>query len=154
MLIHFFHRTATHIIRFFHRLLGSSTVGVRAIVINPQNQVLLVRHTYSKGWYLPGGGVKNKETPKAAVIRELKEETGVEVKSAPQLVNVYFHSMFGTNDYPILYLVKNFTQTKITCREIAECAWFDINKLPHDLSPATQRRLQEYFFNAVSSETW
>jgi len=46
--------------------------------------VLLVRHTYSEGWYFPGGGVKNQETPKAAVIRELKEETGVEVIGEPQ----------------------------------------------------------------------
>ncbi|MEM9842987.1 MAG: NUDIX domain-containing protein, partial [Pseudomonadota bacterium] len=34
------------------------TLGVRAIVENAEGQVLLVRHTYTPGLYLPGGGVE------------------------------------------------------------------------------------------------
>lgn len=53
--------------------------SVGAIVMKG-NQVLLVRHTYGAGkgrLIIPGGYVKHGETPQAAVIREVLEETAV-----------------------------------------------------------------------------
>lgn len=143
---------------FFRRklltLLDASTVGVRAIVINDKNEILLVKHTYSKDWYLPGGGVAKNETASAAIIRELFEETGVKVITPPKLLNIYFHQILGVNDYPILYLVNSFTQEKVSSPEIATISWFKLDKLPDDISPATQKRLNEYFLNEPITELW
>lgn len=38
------------------------TLGVRAIVLNDAGELLLVKHTYLNGWYLPGGRVDKGET--------------------------------------------------------------------------------------------
>ena len=38
------------------------TFGVRAAVIDAENRIFLVKHTYVPGWYLPGGGVDPGET--------------------------------------------------------------------------------------------
>lgn len=43
--------------------------------------------TNGKSWAVPGGFIEDKETPEAAAVRELKEETGVSVE---------FMKQFGT----------------------------------------------------------
>jgi 8-oxo-dGTP diphosphatase len=57
-------------------------VGVTAIVRNDLGQVLFVEHAFRRRhrWALPGGWIQRKEGLEAAVVRELAEETGLEVE--------------------------------------------------------------------------
>ena len=51
--------------RVFHlywRLARGMTLGVRAVVLDEENRVFLVKHSYVSGWHLPGGGVETGET--------------------------------------------------------------------------------------------
>jgi len=43
-----------------------------------RGELLLVRHSYRKGWALPGGGARRHETLPEAARRELREETGID----------------------------------------------------------------------------
>ena len=56
--------------------------AVRALVLDPEDRVLLVRfvnpETGEEFWTMPGGGVKPGESPQDAIRRELREETGLE----------------------------------------------------------------------------
>lgn len=124
-------------------LLGQRTVGARALVIK-ENQILLVKHTYMPKWYSIGGAIEKGETPLKAIERELMEEVGIQCLASPQLFGVYLNQFEKRDDYVVLYIVNQFTQTSVKSLEIAEAKWFAIHQLPHDISAATQRRVEEY----------
>lgn len=50
-----------------------------ALVINKANRVLLVNHKKLGVWLYPGGHVEINETPDETLVREVKEETGLDV---------------------------------------------------------------------------
>src|SRR5580698_581664 len=85
--------------RVYSRLARGVTLGVRGLVVNDAGEVLLVEHTYMRGWYLPGGGVERGETTEAAVIRELQEEAGVKVVGRPRLVGVHANHRVFRGDH-------------------------------------------------------
>ena len=58
------------------------TLGVRAVVERSDGNILLVRHTYTKGLFFPGGGIEKGERAETSLLRELKEEGGVELTGA------------------------------------------------------------------------
>lgn len=134
--------------------MGISTVGARAIIINSENKILLVKHTYQPHWYIPGGGVNKGESVKTALLRELQEEVGVTATTEPELFGIYHHTYLGVNDYPVIYVVKKFTMVKSSSPEIEKMDWFDYNNLPELTSPGTRRRLDEYFCSSIRSDKW
>ncbi|NHN58708.1 MULTISPECIES: NUDIX hydrolase [Halorussus] len=51
---------------------------VGALVRDGDGRVALVSNRWSDGWVLPGGDVESDETLREAVVREVREETGVD----------------------------------------------------------------------------
>lgn len=155
-MINFFFACANLIRRQLQRLLNTATIGVRAIIINSQTEIMLVEHTYTAGWHLPGGGVDPSETPKEAIIREIKEETGLIVNQEPVLFAVYTHQIHGASDYPLLYVIKDVSlpeKVKL-CKEIKQARWFNINNLPLGTTESTRLRLQEVLNALPPADSW
>lgn len=61
-----------------------SHIGVRVFIMDSRNRLLLVRHTVknenTEFWILPGGGLEEDEFSWDAAIREVHEETGLDIK--------------------------------------------------------------------------
>lgn len=134
-------------------LLAKRTVGVRALVVQ-NDQILLVKHTYQPQWYTVGGAVEKGETPLQAITRELKEEVGAILNSPPKLLSVYYSRLEKRDDYIIFYLVNPDQIEEVNSPEILEKKWFSFNQLPVDISPATQRRIDEYLGKSKISDIW
>lgn len=77
--------------RFFGRMVymkpGVDYIGVGcgALIINEKNETLLVKRGFNSKsqvgvWSKPGGAVDLKEKVEDAVIREIKEELGVDIE--------------------------------------------------------------------------
>lgn len=130
-------------------------LGVRALVIEPEARVLLVRHTYVSGWYLPGGGVEAGKSTEAALARELREEAGIELLARPLLHGLFFNPKGSRRDHVACYVVRDFRVTPTRPNfEIAEARFFSADALPEDTSTATRARLTEVLSNAPASEIW
>ncbi|MGH1284382.1 NUDIX domain-containing protein [Bacillus toyonensis] len=55
-------------------------VRVTGILIEDEKVLLVKQKVANRDWSLPGGRVENGETLEEAMIREMKEETGLDVK--------------------------------------------------------------------------
>lgn len=64
--------------------------GVRVIIMDEENRVLVVRqhHEGRDIWMVPGGGIEEGEDTLQAGIREVMEETGLEIEMGPLLWHV------------------------------------------------------------------
>ncbi len=71
---------------------------VRAIILN-EGKLLLVRESDDGGWSLPGGWADVGDSPSVAIIREVQEETGLEVKVS-RLLGVWDRNQHGHPPYP------------------------------------------------------
>jgi ADP-ribose pyrophosphatase YjhB (NUDIX family) len=63
-------------------------VGADAAIFNEQGEILLMERADGSGWCLPCGWVEAHEKPVNAVVREVREETGLEVQ-VKRLVGVF-----------------------------------------------------------------
>ena len=57
------------------------TGGVRVIVLDDENRILMVKHEHPERtvWMVPGGGIEEGESSAQAAVRETLEETGLEI---------------------------------------------------------------------------
>ena len=75
--------TANHIDILFSEEFGYATpkLHIRAVVLDEEDAILLVREKEDGLWTLPGGWVDVGESPSESVEREVKEESGFDVRA-------------------------------------------------------------------------
>ncbi|MBW8303710.1 MAG: NUDIX domain-containing protein, partial [Brevundimonas sp.] len=126
------------------RISRGMTLGVRGVAVDGEGRVLLVKHTYLHGWWLPGGGVERGQSCEDALAREMHEEAGVIIEGRPTLVSVHTNERFFRGDHVLVYRNDRFALTdRTTPAEIAEIGRFDTAALTKDTHPATRDRLAE-----------
>ena len=145
--------------RFFHTyflLHRGMTLGVRAVVLDADNRVFLVKHSYVTGWYLPGGGVDLGETMEAAMRRELKEEGDIDLTGEAQLHGIFLNSHVSRRDHVAVYVVRHFRLERLPepNREIIECGFFDVAALPEGTTLGTRLRIAEIVDGQPVIATW
>lgn len=103
------------------------TLGVRIIVLNGQNEILLVRHSYTNGSYLPGGGVDHGESIESAARREVYEETGITELNGLTFLGLDFNKSVSNRDH-VAYFKAHTSQNPEhrNALEIIDCRFFNL----------------------------
>jgi ADP-ribose pyrophosphatase YjhB (NUDIX family) len=145
--------------RVFHlywRFARGMTLGVRAVVLDGDNKVFLVKHSYVSGWHLPGGGVEVGETFREALGRELAEEGRIELAGEPPLHGLFFNSHVSRRDHVAVYVVRQFRQDRLpeANHEIVACGFFDARALPEETTQGTRLRIAEVLEGRKPTATW
>ncbi len=132
------------------------TLGVRGVVQDDRGRVLLVRHTYGKGWHFPGGGVERGETLAEAIAKELREEASVILKKSPRHFHTYRNTRTSRFDHVALFICDGWEHGEPwqPNSEIAEIGFFPLEDLPKYITPYTRVRLEEIFNNQPISDYW
>jgi 8-oxo-dGTP pyrophosphatase MutT (NUDIX family) len=71
--------------------------GITICLFDRERRLLLARHAAGELWSTPGGAIEPGETPAEAVVREAREELGVEVRPTALM------GVFGGKDYEVVY---------------------------------------------------
>src|SRR3954447_450880 len=144
------------VLHLYWRFARGMTLGVRGLVLDGDNRVFLVRHSYVSGWHLPGGGVEVGETFREALQRELMEEGQIELTGEPVLHGLFFNSHVSRRDHVAVYVVRQFRQTRPPepNREIVACGFFETSALPAETTDGTRLRIAEVLQGKAPIATW
>jgi ADP-ribose pyrophosphatase YjhB (NUDIX family) len=103
-------------------------VAVAAMIFDEQGRVLLFKHTYRKfEWGIPAGSLEYDEQPENAIVREMLEETGMQIQVQELLLA---DSSKLDHHVSLIYLCKIVSGTFKESLEISEMEYFDVNDLP------------------------
>jgi 8-oxo-dGTP diphosphatase len=122
-----------------------------AIIPYPDNKILLIKrntHPFVGFWALPGGRMDPGETIEQTVVREVKEETGLDVKIV-RIVGEYVER--GAREeieyeyYPTCFVVEPVGgELKKQDSEIQEMKLFSLDALPKPLAFEHEKMLEDY----------
>ena len=113
--------------------------GAAAIIVNEKNQILLQRRVDNDRWGLPGGCQEVGETFEETVLREVKEETNLDVKKEDLVLLTVVSGDSRRRQYPngdivynntVLYVIKKYSGELKCDEESKVLEFFDIDSLP------------------------
>jgi len=81
--------------------------GARIIIENEQGQILMIRRKDNGNWGLPAGGLEENETIRECIIREVKEETGLDILGL-KVIGIGSNPIVETVKYPNEDIIQYF----------------------------------------------
>lgn len=127
-------------------------VGCGALIVNGKNQVLLMLRAgdvrnQNGTWSQPGGGVDFGEKIQDAILREIKEELDIDIELI-KFLTVTDHIMPEEDQHWVspsyLARIKSGEPKILEPHKCAEIKWFNIDKVPSNLSETTKESIAVY----------
>jgi len=121
--------------------LGDNLEASVKAVLHRNGMVLLIKN--DKGWDLPGGHIRQGESKTAAMVREIFEETGLNISDLRDT-----HRKNGNKHF---FCAQFLTDDVVLSDEHSEYKFFDINEI-EELDELSEE-FKEVIFSCVKSET-
>ena len=133
-------------IKELRKRIGHSPIMMCAcgcLIFNENNQVLLQKRSDDNLWGNPGGSMDLGETIYDTVIREIKEETNLDIKKEDlKIFNIYSgeeqHHIYPNKDevyfVNIIFEIHKYSGDIVSDIESKELKFFDIDKLPNNIT--------------------
>ncbi len=116
-------------------------IGVKCVV-NHDDHVLLVRHTYGRrSWDLPGGIVRRRELPIDTARREMREELGRRIDDWQELGVLFVTTDHHRDNLHLFQTRIGDRHLDIDLSELAEAGWFPRDDPPPDVGRFVDRIL-------------
>jgi ADP-ribose pyrophosphatase YjhB (NUDIX family) len=129
-------RSAHRLLKLGWFLRRPRTFGAHALALTPEGKIILVRLRYAPGWRLPGGGRNEREDPRDAVLRELREEIGMTDHGEVRLACELEEATDFKRDLASLLVVRDVRYApRRWSWEVEEIMEAPLDALPADLSP-------------------
>ena len=116
------------------------TIGAFGIIFNEKGYVLLSHRRDRDRWNLPGGGMESHELPNEAVIREVKEETGLDVVTE-RLVGVFRKA--DMNELVFAFVCRVVGGQLEATDEADQHQYFSLSEIPGNIPPMHFERIQD-----------
>jgi len=111
------------------------TVRVRVLIRNERGEILLIKNWIGKNeWEMPGGGVGKNEDTYDAALREVHEETGIQLKRADLRDVATYLGRYETCVFEALVTPLQVAALKRRKREITRMGWYASTELPAPLA--------------------
>jgi len=107
------------------------TLGVGVVVINENNEILVIRDRIGKRYKLTGGYIDDDENISTAAVREVKEETGIDVGFTSIIALGHFKPLqFGESNLYVGCTAQAYSKeiNIIDDYEIIEARWMDLDE--------------------------
>jgi 8-oxo-dGTP diphosphatase len=134
--------------------------GVAATVFMCRGKkIFLMKRAGSTGegtWAIPGGKLEFKEHPLHAAVREIQEETGVELSESDLELIGYtndIHEKEQLHFVSLTFIAKNINQEPriMEPNKCTEMGWFDIADLPSPLYLPTKHKITQQLISLLSN---
>lgn len=134
-------RVGYRVLRMSWRLRHPVSLGVRLLLVD-DGEILLVKHTYRPGWFLPGGRPDRGESLAHTARREAQEEAGVQTDGV-ELLGMVSHLPSWRSDHVAIFRANSFDRQPTSSGEIERVEMFSLNALPDDTSDEARAVLQK-----------
>lgn len=107
------------------------TVSAAGVIVNEAGEVLLLNHVLrpDSGWGVPGGFLDRGEQPEAAFRREIKEETGLDLRDV-----AIYRARTLKRHIEIIFTATAIGEAKVSSKEILGLGWFTVETIPPEMS--------------------
>lgn len=139
---------------------NSLVPAASAVVVDERGRVLLHQRADTGNWSIPGGGMEPGESIAECLVREVREETGIEVRPV-RVVGVYsdpshvvaYDDGEVRQEFSVCFACKPVGgATDASSNESDDVRWFSREELAElEITPSIRRRLDDYFADRVEA---